>query len=322
MPRWFWQREDRSEKDDRAAQAPAPEEPLPEAPAPERHAPAPAADDPPVVFHHSPGFVPYVPADSVPPPPDAPPAPGGPAAFGSAHVEELAPFEPAAFEWSPFEEPAPAEEPAPVAEPAPFEEPAPVAEQPPTEPVAAVNPPPRVRSLSRRECRAHSGRTEIAIPRGELGRAPGLEPPPPSPTPADDPQDPQHHPSEQETPMSQIDQSIQDLLSIDGATGAAIVDIASGMALGTGGNPGFDLDVAAAGNSNVVRAKLSTMSDIGFAGRIEDIMISLDSQYHLVNVLNSSETEGLFIYLVLDRAKSNLALARHKANRIAASVSV
>lgn len=302
MPRWFWQREDRSEKDDRAAQAPAPEEPLPEAPAPERHVPAPAADDPPVVFHHSPGVVPYppaAPAGSVPPPPAAPPAPAGPA-----------PFDPA-----PFAEPAPVD-------PAPFADPHPGEEQPPTEPVAAVNPPPRVRSLSRRESRAHSGRTEIAIPRGELGRAPGLEPPPPSPTPADDPQDPQHHPSEQETPMSQIDQSIQDLLSIDGATGAAIVDIASGMALGTGGNPGFDLDVAAAGNSNVVRAKLSTMSDIGFAGRIEDIMISLDSQYHLVNVLNASETEGLFIYLVLDRAKSNLALARHKANRIAASVSV
>lgn len=304
MPRWFWQREDRPEKDERHTQPPAPEEPLPEAPAPEWHAPAPAADDPPVVLHHSAGVVPYVPADSVPPPPDAPPAPGGPAAFGSAHVEEPAPFEPAAFEWSPFEEPAP------------------VAEQPPTEPVAAVNPPPRVRSLSRRDSRAHSGRSEIAIPRGELGRAPGLEPPPPSPTPADGPQDPQHHPSEQETPMSQIDQSIQDLLAIDGATGAAIVDIASGMALGTGGNPGFDLDVAAAGNSNVVRAKLSTMSDFGFSGRIEDIMISLDSQYHLINVLNSSETEGLFIYLVLDRAKSNLALARHKANRIAASVSV
>lgn len=302
MPRWFWQREDRPEKDERHTQPPAPEEPLPEAPAPEWHAPAPAADDPPVVLHHSAGVVPYVPAapaGSVPPPPAAPPAPAGPA-----------PFDPA-----PFAEPAPVD-------PAPFADPHPGEEQPPTEPVAAVNPPPRVRSLSRRESRAHSGRTEIAIPRGELGRAPGLEPPPPSPTPADDPQDPQHHPSEQETPMSQIDQSIQDLLSIDGATGAAIVDIASGMALGTGGNPGFDLDVAAAGNSNVVRAKLSTMSDIGFAGRIEDIMISLDSQYHLVNVLNASETEGLFIYLVLDRAKSNLALARHKANRIAASVSV
>lgn len=34
------------------------------------------------------------------------------------------------------------------------------------------------------------------------------------------------------------------------------------MALASGGNPGFDLDVAAAGNSNVVRAKLRTVQEI------------------------------------------------------------
>jgi hypothetical protein len=123
-----------------------------------------------------------------------------------------------------------------------------------------------------------------------------------------------------ETTMSQIDSSIQDLLSIDGATGAAIVDIASGMALASGGTPGFDLDIAAAGNSNVVRAKLATMEDIGLRSTIEDLMITLDSQYHLINVLNTSDTQGLFIYLVLDRAKANLALARHKLSRIAATL--
>lgn len=122
--------------------------------------------------------------------------------------------------------------------------------------------------------------------------------------------------------MSQIDSSIQDLLSIDGAIGAAIVDISSGMALGTGGHPGFDLGVAAAGNSNVVRAKLSAMSDLGIKGNIEDIMITLNNQYHLINVLNSSDTDGLFIYLVLDRTKANLALARHKLGKIATNLRV
>ncbi|SJM67079.1 hypothetical protein [Gulosibacter sp. 10] len=122
--------------------------------------------------------------------------------------------------------------------------------------------------------------------------------------------------------MSQIDAYVNELLAIDGAIGVAIVDIASGMALATGGTPGFDLTVAAAGNSNVVRAKLATMRDLGLTEKIEDIMITLDSQYHLVNVLSASETKGLFVYLVLDRAKANLALARHKLTRISVSVSV
>ncbi|MDO4916949.1 MAG: hypothetical protein Q3974_04960 [Rothia sp. (in: high G+C Gram-positive bacteria)] len=122
--------------------------------------------------------------------------------------------------------------------------------------------------------------------------------------------------------MSQLDTSIQELLSIEGANGAALVDISSGMALASGGNPGFDLTVAAAGNSNVVRAKLKTMSDLGLEGNIEDIMITLNSQYHLINVLNSSDTTGLFVYLVLDRNTANLALARHKLNNIASRISL
>ncbi|WP_245527118.1 hypothetical protein [Brevibacterium mcbrellneri] len=115
---------------------------------------------------------------------------------------------------------------------------------------------------------------------------------------------------------------IHDLMEIEGATGAAIVDIASGMELGSGGNPNFDLNVAAAGNSNVIRAKLSTISDLGINESIEDIMITLESQYHLLSVLNSSTTEGLFIYLVLDRRHANLALARHKLKKLAEQISV
>ncbi|GGH65348.1 hypothetical protein [Rothia aerolata] len=122
--------------------------------------------------------------------------------------------------------------------------------------------------------------------------------------------------------MSSLDNSIQELLTIEGASGAALVDISSGMALASGGNPGFDLTVAAAGNSNVVRAKLKTMSDLGLDGNIEDIMITLNTQYHLVNVLNTSDTSGLFVYLVLDRNTANLALARHKLNAIASRISL
>lgn len=122
--------------------------------------------------------------------------------------------------------------------------------------------------------------------------------------------------------MSQLDTSIQELLSIEGATGAALVDISSGMALASGGSPGFDLTVAAAGNSNVVRAKLKTMNDLGLNGNIEDIMITLSSQYHLINVLNASEASGLFVYLVLDRNTANLALARHKLNSVSARISL
>ncbi|MFD6817069.1 hypothetical protein ACFWCH_09155 [Microbacterium sp. NPDC060132] len=122
--------------------------------------------------------------------------------------------------------------------------------------------------------------------------------------------------------MAQLEQSVQELLTIDGAVGVAIADSASGMALAQGGHPAFDLGVAAAGNSNVVRAKLQTMKELGIASRIDDILITLDDQYHLINVLSSSGTEGLFVYLVLDKAKANLALARHKLATVAGQITI
>lgn len=127
---------------------------------------------------------------------------------------------------------------------------------------------------------------------------------------------------EERARMANLEQSVQDLLSIDGATGAAIVDSGSGMALAEGGHPGFDLGIAAAGNSNVVRAKLQTMRDLGLTATIDDILITLDQQYHLINVLHSAGNEGLFVYLVLDRNRSNLALARHKLTQVAGQIQI
>jgi predicted regulator of Ras-like GTPase activity (Roadblock/LC7/MglB family) len=122
--------------------------------------------------------------------------------------------------------------------------------------------------------------------------------------------------------VATLDNVIADLLAIEGANGAAIVDIDSGMALAAGGTPGFDLNVAAAGNSNVVRAKLRTIGDLELKDEVEDILITLGSQYHLINVLKGQGNSGLFIYLVLNRVTANLALARHKLRAVAGTVAV
>jgi len=110
--------------------------------------------------------------------------------------------------------------------------------------------------------------------------------------------------------VANINESLAKLLEIDGATCGAIVDANSGMMLGKAGT-GIDLDLAAAGNTEVVRAKLKTMKSLGLNDTIEDILITLGKQYHIIRPVVAKP--GLFVYLVLDKARSNLALARRAA---------
>src|SRR5215469_15336474 len=107
--------------------------------------------------------------------------------------------------------------------------------------------------------------------------------------------------------MASVNESLNGLLQVDGALCCALVDSNSGMMLGSSGS-GLDLEIAAAGNTEVVRAKMKTMKNLGLGDKIEDILITLNKQYHVIRPVGAKP--GLFLYVVLDKAKANLAMAR------------
>jgi hypothetical protein len=110
--------------------------------------------------------------------------------------------------------------------------------------------------------------------------------------------------------MATVKEALSKLMEIEGIIGVCIVDSNSGMMLGSaGGSSAFNLELAAAGNTEVVRAKRKTMKALNLNDPIEDILITLGRQYHLLRPLSSND--ALFIYLALDRGRANLALARH-----------
>ena len=119
--------------------------------------------------------------------------------------------------------------------------------------------------------------------------------------------------------MSNIKESLSELMKVDGAKCVSLVDGESGMVLGQDGS-GIDMELAAAGNSEVVKAKLRTMASLKLKTDIEDILITLGDQYHIIRPM--VKQKGLFLYIVLDKGQSNLALARRKVQNVEESLAV
>ncbi|MFP3921733.1 MAG: roadblock/LC7 domain-containing protein [Dichotomicrobium sp.] len=110
------------------------------------------------------------------------------------------------------------------------------------------------------------------------------------------------------------------LVELPGFIAAAVVDSESGMILASETRGNFDIELASAGNTEVVRAKRRTLTSLKLSDKIEDILISLDRQYHLIRLLNANERA--FIYLAMDRGMANLAMARMTMERVDANTTV
>jgi hypothetical protein len=124
--------------------------------------------------------------------------------------------------------------------------------------------------------------------------------------------------------VANIETSLKEAMAIEGAIGVALVDYTSGLTLGVmGGAPVMDMNIAAAGNTDVVRAKVRTLEMLGLNDTIEDILITLDTQYHLIRLLKSSRSgDALFLYLSLAKNRANLGLARHQLRKIESELEV
>ena len=69
-----------------------------------------------------------------------------------------------------------------------------------------------------------------------------------------------------------------------------------------------------------MRAQVNVKQQLGLKDELEDILITLTTQYHLFRVLQSDPK--LYLYLVLNRSQANLAMARRALGNVEAGLVV
>jgi len=95
------------------------------------------------------------------------------------------------------------------------------------------------------------------------------------------------------------------IVDLNGFVGACLVDSETGVLLAQAECEDFDSTVL---DIDKVNSKIKAVKDLGAGDVLEDVVITLETQYHLVRRLKSANE--VFIYLVIDRSAANLGLAK------------
>jgi hypothetical protein len=106
---------------------------------------------------------------------------------------------------------------------------------------------------------------------------------------------------------------------VTGVIATAVVDLESGMTLAAKSNrPEFDLAVASAYNSELVKQKMKIMRALNLKSTLEDMLLTLSDQFHLIKFLPGGTS---FLYLAADRSGTNLAILRNSVGKHVAALS-
>lgn len=106
-----------------------------------------------------------------------------------------------------------------------------------------------------------------------------------------------------------LDQFKEDIQkNIPGFIAVSVTEIASGVCyVSLSDSPDFDPEVASAFNLEVAKAKMKAIEALGLTAKIQDILITLDNQIHIIDIAENGE---YFIYLAVDSDKANLGMTR------------
>ncbi len=111
---------------------------------------------------------------------------------------------------------------------------------------------------------------------------------------------------------AQAARALAAMSGVDGVLGCAVVDASTGLILAKYQREGepVPLEMAAAASAQVLRAHRQSARDMGLPDPVDEVMTSAGNRHHVMRSV--SKHRGLFLFALLDKQRSNLALARYK----------
>jgi hypothetical protein len=110
-----------------------------------------------------------------------------------------------------------------------------------------------------------------------------------------------------------LQESLHQILRVDGARTAALIDVSTGTVIGSAGEEHAGLAAAATSLADEVRLAATSPGQAGAgldgAGTLEEVMLVTGNRLHLVRILDQRPDEHLALFVDLDRARTNIALA-------------
>jgi hypothetical protein len=119
---------------------------------------------------------------------------------------------------------------------------------------------------------------------------------------------------------SSLEEAIDQVLAVEGVRTVALIDIASGMVVRSAGERGADFPVAAASVADEARAARGALGPRSTAGQLDEIAVMTGSRLHLAKILQDGPDEGFLLFVDMDRARVNVALASLQVGQLAPAV--
>jgi hypothetical protein len=113
--------------------------------------------------------------------------------------------------------------------------------------------------------------------------------------------------------MANVKTCLEEVMRLEGAVGAVVMDLKTGKTLGMAGDSP-NLDIEAAANADILKAKLRVLSTLDRKDTVEDILITLGQRYHLLRCIGG--IHGLMLYINLHRRQADTNEVRAKLMQI------